>query len=83
MVREEGVSEDPERGRKRVRAKYLKHREVGAGEGAEVVVVALTIEVAREDGKDGHDDAHDDEGVGHCGVRDDGVRRRFGGCNDQ
>ncbi len=44
----------------------LEHGEVGAGEGAEVVEVALAVEVAREDGEDGHDDAHDGEGVGHC-----------------
>ncbi len=44
----------------------MEHGEVGAGEGAEVVKVALAVEVAREDGEDGHDDAHDDKGVGHC-----------------
>ena len=44
----------------------LKHGEVGAGEGAEVVGVAVAEEVKSEDGEDGHDDAQDEEGVGDC-----------------
>ena len=45
---------------------HLEHGEVGAGEGAEVEVVAVCEEVEGDDGEDGHDDAQDEEGVGHC-----------------
>ena len=31
-------------------------------------MVALAVEVTREDGEDGHNDAHDGEGVGHCRI---------------
>ena len=45
---------------------HLKHGEVCAGEGAEVVVVAVGEKVDGEDGEGCHDDAENEEGVGHC-----------------